>query len=40
VAVVTARDGSWDRDPFALSSHYRLVESQPDAWRIYRRSVR
>ena len=40
VVVVTPRDGAWDRDPFASSGHYRLVESRPDAWRIYRRNVR
>jgi hypothetical protein len=40
VVFVTPRDGAWDRDPFASSSHYRLVESQRNAWRIYRRNVR
>jgi hypothetical protein len=35
VAVVTAQDGAWSRDPFAASGSYRLVESRPGAWRIY-----
>jgi len=35
VAVVTAQDGAWKRDPFATSSLYTLVESQQDRWRIY-----
>jgi hypothetical protein len=35
VAVVTAQDGAWARDPFATSSLYTLVESRQDRWRIY-----
>jgi hypothetical protein len=35
VAVVTAQDGAWNRDPFADSSFYTLVESRQDRWRIY-----
>ena len=37
-AVVTVRDGSWTKDPFATSPDYKLVEELPDQWRIYRRS--
>jgi hypothetical protein len=37
-AVVTVRDGSWSKDPFATSPDYRLVEELPEQWRIYRRS--
>jgi hypothetical protein len=36
VAVVTPSDGAWRRDPFAKSSCFRLVETEPDKWRIYR----
>ena len=36
VVLVTARDGAWQHDPFAASALYRLVETQPDRWRIYR----
>ena len=35
VAIVTARDGAWTRDPFAASPLYRLIEGN-DIWRIYR----
>jgi hypothetical protein len=35
VIVVTARDGAWDRDPFAASQHYRLAEASAQGWRIY-----
>ncbi|MBX9777027.1 MAG: hypothetical protein K2Y71_21820 [Xanthobacteraceae bacterium] len=35
VAVVTALDGAWARDPFATSEHWRLVESSSQGWRIY-----
>ena len=38
VVLVTAEDGAWRRDPFASSELYRLVETQPDRWRIYRRT--
>jgi hypothetical protein len=36
VIVLTAADGAWERDPFAASGLYRLVESSPERWRIYR----
>jgi len=36
VVVVTPADGAWARDPFGSSPYYRLVESVPDRWRIYR----
>jgi hypothetical protein len=35
VALVTAEDGAWDRDPFAKSSLYRLAETRAGKWRIY-----
>ena len=34
--VVTELDGAWARDPFANSSHWRLVEKSGRGWRIYR----
>ena len=36
VAVLTPRDGAWQRDPFAGSSYYTLAEEKPGAWKIYR----
>jgi hypothetical protein len=39
VVVVTPQDGAWRRDPFASGEVYRLVETRPDAWRIYRRAA-
>jgi hypothetical protein len=39
VALVTAEDGAWIRDPFATSAHYRLAEEQAGRWRIYRRML-
>jgi hypothetical protein len=39
VVVVTAQDGAWQRDPFAASAFYRLVETNSDRWRIYRANV-
>ena len=36
IAVVTAQDGAWARDPFATSNEYRMVEMEPGKWRIYR----
>lgn len=36
VVVVSPSDGAWDRDPFAESGRYRLVEEQVGKWRIYR----
>jgi hypothetical protein len=35
VAVVTPQDAAWNRDPFAASHYYRLVEHNR-AWRIYK----
>jgi hypothetical protein len=40
VVVVTAQDMAWQRDPFAASEFYRLVEAKPDRWRIYRSNLR
>jgi MFS family permease len=37
--VVTPQDGAWQRDPFAASNLYRLVETKADRWRVYRRSA-
>jgi hypothetical protein len=34
--VVTPEDGAWTTGPLASDSPYSLVESKPDAWRIYR----
>jgi hypothetical protein len=39
VVVTTPQDGAWSRDPFAASGLYRMVEAQPQAWRIYRKSA-
>ena len=36
LVVVTAQDAIWDRDPFAADPGYRLVETEPAAWRIYK----
>jgi hypothetical protein len=36
VAILTPSDGAWRRDPFATSSCFRLVETEPGRWRIYR----
>jgi hypothetical protein len=36
VVVVSATDGAWNRDPFAASPFYRLVDQQEGEWRIYR----
>ncbi len=36
VNLVTAADGAWERDPFAASSRYRLVDESAEQWRIYR----
>lgn len=35
VVVVAATDGAWNRDGFATSPYYRLVEERAGAWRIY-----
>jgi hypothetical protein len=37
VIVVTPQDGAWNSDPFGSSPLYALVDSNADAWRIYRR---
>jgi len=34
--ALTAADGAWTRDPFASSPFYRLIETRPDRWRVYR----
>ncbi len=39
VIVLTASDTAWQHDPFAASELYRLVETAPDRWRIYRSTV-
>jgi hypothetical protein len=39
VIVVTPQDGAWRRDPFAAGDIYRPIETQPGAWRIYRRAA-
>jgi hypothetical protein len=39
VVVVTPQDGAWQRDPFGASGVYRLVDTDADAWRIYRRAT-
>jgi len=36
LVVVTPEDGAWTTGPLALDSPYILLESKPDAWRIYR----
>jgi hypothetical protein len=35
LVVVTPSDGAWERDPFAASPSYRLVDSEPGRWRLY-----
>jgi hypothetical protein len=39
LAVVTAEDGAWAKDPFASSPLYELIESRDGEWRIYRRKT-
>jgi hypothetical protein len=36
VIALAATDGAWTRDPFAASPYFRMVESAPDRWKIYR----
>jgi hypothetical protein len=36
VVVLTSQDGAWQRDPFAVSGYYRLVEEKVGQWKIYR----
>ena len=35
VIALAASDGSWIKDPFAVSPYYRLAETRTGAWRIY-----
>jgi hypothetical protein len=37
VVVVVPQDEAWERDPFADSPDYRLVETRDNRWRIYAR---
>lgn len=37
VVVIVAQDKAWTNDPFASSPDYRLAETRPERWRIYRR---
>jgi len=36
VIALTARDGAWTNDPFAASPFFRMVETAPGRWKIYR----
>jgi hypothetical protein len=36
VIALTAADGAWTNDPFATSPFFRMVESAPGRWKIYR----
>jgi hypothetical protein len=36
LVVVTPEDGAWTTGPLAQDSPYNLLESKPEAWRIYR----
>ena len=36
VAVLTAEDGAWQKDPFADSGLYKLADESPGRWKIYR----
>lgn len=36
LVAITAQDGAWERDPLATSPFYRLVDSDPAGWRLYR----
>ncbi len=35
VVLLTARDGAWTRDPFAMNPSFEAVEHREDAWRVY-----
>jgi hypothetical protein len=35
--LVTPQDGAWAHDPFLAAPEYKLVDSMPDRWRIFRR---
>jgi len=36
VIALTAADGAWDNDPFAASPFFRMVETAPGRWKVYR----
>jgi len=36
VFILTARDGAWNRDPFAGDPRFRRVDEREGKWRIYR----
>ena len=36
VIALTASDGAWTNDPFAASPFFRIVETAPGKWRVYR----
>lgn len=36
LVVLVPQDGAWERDVFAASASYRLVDADPQAWRLYR----
>jgi hypothetical protein len=36
VIALTASDGAWANDPFAASPFFRMVETSPGKWKVYR----
>jgi hypothetical protein len=36
VIALTASDGAWTRDPFEASPFFRMVETAPGRWKVYR----
>jgi hypothetical protein len=36
VIALTATDGAWANDPFAASPFFRMVETAPGRWKVYR----
>jgi hypothetical protein len=36
VIALTAADGAWANDPFAASPFFRMVETAPGRWKVYR----
>jgi hypothetical protein len=36
VIALTAADGAWTNDPFAASPFFRVVETAPGRWKVYR----
>ena len=36
VIALTAADGAWANDPFATSPFFRMVETAPGRWKVYR----